>query len=525
MSAMQGEIDMETAEDTRSERMSQSEDSSMTDIMHFFKVFSERAYKENNLSDVTYALCEACVEFRQYFLDFFFSDFCLDARHVEFEREHSDNSRQRPDFWIKTEKGVFIVEVKIRNRNHHFSDYFKLLSGEEKLSTDSTVWKRLGYIANYNSIKDVLIDGVRARDMCRVATWKEFIEGIKITNPLTQAYIEYVKGVCPFDDFKLNENWLIEVDDFKAIKNFGEDLKMAIGCAGCNVYRSYGSFRRFRSQQKMGECFEWKVGGNGELSGKTARGWLGVRYLKKGAVVCVEFEDRQDWGKEICVCCKKQGTLTFWSKNSVQVVADADSLGKFLTSVFAAIENHTFNDATSKFCFDVEKVPEDTLSKPLFAMRCLPFAIENNLFADGNSFADTGYEFVFVNGNDDEVPESHCGRYFELRKQGKNSEPSIGAENNAEWQLPVYRGWIGVNYNESCKRLLKSSGCDKEGRSFGERPAFIIEVAKDFPDTTGLNENSWGWKYCEIEKGRNLTIKTVRDKFLDLCGIEHSCAV
>ena len=87
----------------------------MTDLTKFFDALSERGRKENDLSDVTYAMCEADLKFRQFFLDFFFREANLDAHSVMIEREHSDLSG-RPDFWITDTDGtIYIVEVKIWN--------------------------------------------------------------------------------------------------------------------------------------------------------------------------------------------------------------------------------------------------------------------------------------------------------------------------------------------------------------------------------------------------------------------------
>lgn len=46
---------------------------------------AERAYKENDLSDVTYALLEANKAFRQFFLDFFFPNEGLVGDQVVIE--------------------------------------------------------------------------------------------------------------------------------------------------------------------------------------------------------------------------------------------------------------------------------------------------------------------------------------------------------------------------------------------------------------------------------------------------------
>ena len=59
----------------------------MTDLNKFFKALSERAYKENGLSDVTYSMCESNKVFRQFFLDFFLS-FLFIVNVIYFEQNN-----------------------------------------------------------------------------------------------------------------------------------------------------------------------------------------------------------------------------------------------------------------------------------------------------------------------------------------------------------------------------------------------------------------------------------------------------
>lgn len=63
----------------------------------FFQVLAERMNKENDLSDITYALCTADEKFR----DFFF-EFCFDEKiSVEdINREYAVKN-SRPDFYLK----------------------------------------------------------------------------------------------------------------------------------------------------------------------------------------------------------------------------------------------------------------------------------------------------------------------------------------------------------------------------------------------------------------------------------------
>ena len=170
----------------------------------FFSALAERAYKENDLSDVTYALLEANNAFRQFFLDFFFSHEGLEREKVAIEREHVIGD-SRLDFWIRNGNEVYLVEVKIWDGGHHFEQYHKIL-GEEG-SKDGR-WARLGYIANYSLCNvNICEDGVRkeaSETGCGLHTWEEFAKRLESDDcsgdPFVRGYLEYLKRVCPYDD-------------------------------------------------------------------------------------------------------------------------------------------------------------------------------------------------------------------------------------------------------------------------------------------------------------------------------------
>ena len=158
---------------------------------------AERAYKENDLSDVTYALLEANKALRQFFLDFFFPRERLADDQVVIEREHAVGEG-RPDFWIRTGSKVYLVEVKIWDGGHHFEQYHEIL--KEEGSRDGR-WARLGYIANY-SLRDVNVckDGPNRKASeigCGLCTWKEFAKRLESDDcagdSLVRGYLGYLK--------------------------------------------------------------------------------------------------------------------------------------------------------------------------------------------------------------------------------------------------------------------------------------------------------------------------------------------
>ena len=127
-----------------------------TNINDFFKGLSERMYKENDLSDITYAMCVANSSFRQFFLDFFFRrEFRLEGHDVEFTREWDDGHGNRPDFLIEDKSlGKFYIEVKVWDKNQHFPQYLESIKDHHKEDdnfhmSDQDAARHIGYIAAY----------------------------------------------------------------------------------------------------------------------------------------------------------------------------------------------------------------------------------------------------------------------------------------------------------------------------------------------------------------------------------------
>ena len=203
------------------------------DTKVFFESLAERLYKENALSDMTYALCQSDEAFKQFFLDFFFGDGIVEGK-VEMEREASFDAG-RPDFCIRAGKEVYLIEVKIWNNNQHFAQYQSILS-EEMPNED--LCGHLGYIANYKIDKGTLSkeDAAAYEVVCAagktVKTWKEFVLRLErysaLNDSMIQGYLDYVRSVCPFDDFSLPKDASVNISDFKCIGDFIRGLEEKI---------------------------------------------------------------------------------------------------------------------------------------------------------------------------------------------------------------------------------------------------------------------------------------------------------
>lgn len=450
----------------------------MTDVSKFFTALSERAYKENDLSDVTYAMCEADLSFRQFFLDFFFPG-RLNASEVTIQREHSTDWG-RPDFWIRTKDNkLYIVEVKIWDGSHHFEQYFDILKGEKELDNLQDgdmigVWSRLGYIANYKIKYEVqeaykVYDKRDAKDLCAVRTWEEFSEELKkyqsLNSQLVEAYAAYLARVCPYDDFAVKADESLDVQSFTNIADFYKTISdIVVKLDGVVPYNR--SPRQFQSMRRMGRYFEYKKFKNLENAESSVWGWLGVVYEKFGdfweARVCVEFEDTPGWGEKVCDRYKdmvKNGILRFYYKGDLD--KNKDNLRIFVRDVLAGEVQPKNAQCSTKF-------------DALLAMKTLPFAIEKYFYGKLNNdwMIERGYD------SDEENPNSHCGRYFKLRRISKSGDTSSGKDD-------IPQGWVGVVFDEQRHFNGKPGG----------KPVFIVQLPK-CDGVFNLENKGWTQDQC-----------------------------
>lgn len=479
----------------------------MTDLTKFFGALSERAYKENDLSDVTYALCESDSCFRQFFIDFFFGmHYKIDASKVVITREVS-TEWGRPDFYIRDDNGrLFIVEVKIWDGNHHFEQYYDILADNKGNNTDrgnKENWHRLGYIANYEAITEVAVKidtntTEVVKNLCaRVATWKEFVEKFEsfdcFNDPAIKAYVKYVKKVCPYDDFNLDD-WVNSLndknkleDDFKMVGEYADVIKECINV--CEKKLKECEFKHYNSRRKDDlrymmpgrKWFEFELEKN-----KKVWGVVYVRYLgNEGGVVCVEFENTNGWGKPVCDKFPNlvvDGYVRFYMPTPANL--SDDNLSNFIVDLISAVRGN-----------DVQKISsKGYIVKELLSMKALPMMLEQKLYEKlKNVQVQIGgkkYEFRFVDGYDAEVLESHCGRYFELIEVNQTNE-----NENSVKQTQSICGWIGMMYSKT-----HTFGKKEEIHTYRAAPKFIIEIDKGFADSklreinSSWYDDSWGWK-------------------------------
>ena len=154
----------------------------------FFNNLASRLWKENNLSDVTWAICKTSDYFMNKFLSYCFEE-DISTFDLELEREYAYEDC-RPDFHFLHNAQEYIIEVKIYDRDCHFEKYEKVFPNAKK-----------AFIANYP---------LPPRDGWKIKTWKNFLREVleKDTDwPKNEinvlcGYSEYLKPVINFVEVK-----------------------------------------------------------------------------------------------------------------------------------------------------------------------------------------------------------------------------------------------------------------------------------------------------------------------------------
>lgn len=255
-------------------------------ISKFFLNMASRLRNENDLSDITWAMCESSKSFNSEFVRFFFDD--IDADNIYLEREKT-NDDCRPDFFFECGEKTYLIECKIGDRkNHHFNQYVRRFNIEPK---------QLGYITNYYHIEEGFT----------VHTWTELYQYLEKRMPsneereLWKGYLDYLKNVCniyiPTKPMrlegmyslytfyqKLDEVFTCDEEKYKtSLYDSKKDTK-----GGGNIY---GTPR----DGVMGKYFEVKFKGKK----KSAWGWMGIYFSTEEPLICMGFRNEDGWGKPV----------------------------------------------------------------------------------------------------------------------------------------------------------------------------------------------------------------------------------
>jgi len=234
----------------------------------FFSKLSERKWNENDLSDVTWALCETNKKFKKLFLDFCFN---IDTPEMEIFKRETQSHDSRPDFYgLDIEKKEWILEIKINDKkNLHFEQYRNEFPNAE-----------CAFIANYD-----------ATSLCNknlkfsITTWKDFIEYLSknvYDDPLIIGYIKYLKKLIGFLEVKnMNLNNVNSLPDFnvileKVIHEFSEKKL------------EFNNYKNSFSEEKFGRYVDYK-----NKKGKIISFWIGIYFCNpenKYSCLCLEIK-------------------------------------------------------------------------------------------------------------------------------------------------------------------------------------------------------------------------------------------
>ena len=195
----------------------------------FFEAMSDRLKNENDLSDITYALCKADDVFRKFFLEFCFDE-SIDTD--DLIREYADGS-SRPDFYfIDKQNNERLIEVKINDRNQHFAQY-----------NDQFPKAKYAYISNYVVNREELSeDDKEAFSSWKVKTWFDFYDKLsKATmvegSELVNGYLQYLKSVINIREYKK-----MDIRKATSLPNFISNLIKIVSEKGFYEYNGPKSF-------------------------------------------------------------------------------------------------------------------------------------------------------------------------------------------------------------------------------------------------------------------------------------------
>lgn len=255
-------------------------------IESFLEILSERKRSENDLADITWALCLSSHSFQLLFLNFFFPDTDFSSI-TKFEREKPEGD-SRPDFLIENDGKTYLIECKLNDENHHFEQY----TSRFNIPND-----RLGYITNYKMTQNGF----------SVKTWEEFYD--HVTNNLPESenekalwtgYLKYLKSVCGI--IKITKK--MNLKGMYSLYSFTELLKKLVNRKETDFELRYYSNKNIQGGNGISGCY-FEIKYSNDLI-ETTWAWIGVYYERENPLICLGFENKEGWGKPVCDIIDKQ---------------------------------------------------------------------------------------------------------------------------------------------------------------------------------------------------------------------------
>ena len=415
-----------------------------TNTIRFFRELASRMYKENDLSDIVYALCESNCQFKQFFLNFFFHDFQLSATEARIQREVQYDDGSRPDFVIRCQNRTFFVESKIWDRSHHFSQYAKTLSNQEGAAESS-----LAYITNYKIIPESLSKA--DRDIFEkikensVHTWETFrkelerfwddpVERSWATGEDIRGFIEYCKRVCPTQDDEKVDSFIFHREDFLGILRAYTNLKNSLNGFHM-VDEKTVTFSPYPKGKYNcpGDWIGMYFSATGLLDNETVYGWMGF-YLKKGTStpgLCIEFLNKSGWGASVFKKLNHNG----YQIDYCYSLADLDP-GSFQKNMRLA-----FRDILNKIP-PTNNYTNISTSPNLRKMRQFGLFLEQQVLNNLMSEQDDA-RLEIVQASDSQNPLGWCGVYFDVVKDVVKEDGLC--------EIGRARGWLGVYFDNKVR--------------------------------------------------------------------------
>lgn len=194
-----------------------------TSINEFFKHLARYYWHENDLTNVTVALCNANESFREKFLHFFFPNLKVeDVSEISREVWDSNSMGSRVDILIRMNSDEkYIIEVKKGDSNHHFGQY------EVAFDVDKS---HFGYITNYFCREGIDLG-------YDVKTWRQFYNSLDKSSekaPMISAYLSYLSAVCGITKYTKTMN----LDSLKTIPQFFETMDAIVEKESENLHIS-----------------------------------------------------------------------------------------------------------------------------------------------------------------------------------------------------------------------------------------------------------------------------------------------
>lgn len=264
----------------------------MDTVSLFFNNLAERQSGENDLSDITWTMCQTLPSFRDVWISFFFKGLdCATVQTIEREVYADDNQGSRVDFYIESsaEQMPYIIEVKIYDSQHHFGQYDNAFH----VTPD-----HFGYITNYK---------LEWEGGYHIRQWKQFYDYLQKSSvfsdeelPLVKAYLEYLKKVCNMGEIiaKVDLEKMRSLYDitrlFKQIVTLDSDEYTSV------LYKDYSNdaSKYTALQVKYIHHPEWG----------TVYPVIGVWFNPPGPRVCAGFFKDGGWGKPVFQYMKSKRT-------------------------------------------------------------------------------------------------------------------------------------------------------------------------------------------------------------------------